>query len=89
MVEKRLVCKQIVEHLLTHHFGASLTDIKYIADQLDSAFAVDAIFKDFLESQQNSEHLAIQVIKTFDELAKNLRALDELPLVVTSVLGKC
>lgn len=32
--------------------------------------------------------MAIQVIKTFDELNKNLRSLDELPLVITSVLGQ-
>lgn len=87
MVEKRLVCKQIVEHLLQHHFDAKETDIRYTAAQLDTAFAVDSIFKDFLEGEKNSENLAIQTIKTFDELAKNLRALDELPLVITSVLG--
>lgn len=46
------------------------------------------MFNDFMEGENNSENLSIQVIKTFDELAKNLRSLDELPLVITSVLGK-
>lgn len=88
LVEKRLVCKQIVEHLLNHHFGINAEQINYTAAQLDAAFSVDEMFKNFLEGENNSENLSVQVIKTFDELAKNLRSLDELPLAITSVLGK-
>lgn len=55
---------------------------------MDSAFMVNECFKEFLDGENNSENMAIQVIKTFDELSKNLRSLDELPLVITSVLGK-
>lgn len=54
---------------------------------MDSAFAVNECFKDFLEGDNNSENMTIQVIKSFDELGKNLRTLEELPLVITSVLG--
>lgn len=88
LVEKRLVCKQIVEHLLQHHFSIEPNQISYTANQLDSAFAVDKMFTDFMDGDNNAEHLSVQVIKTFDELAKNLRALDELPLGITSVLGQ-
>lgn len=87
LVEKRLVCKEIVEHLLDHHFGIKLGQIHYTAGQMDKAFAVNECFKDFLEGDNNAEKMTIQVIKTFDELGKNLRSLDELPLVITSVLG--
>lgn len=55
---------------------------------MDSAFTVNECFKEFLDGENNSENMAIQVIKTFDELSKNLRSLDELPLVITSVLGE-
>lgn len=54
---------------------------------MDKAFAVNECFRDFLEGENNAENMALQVIKTFDELAKHLRSL-ELPLVITSVLGK-
>lgn len=87
LVEKRLVCKQIVEHLLNQHFRIESDQIQYTAAQLDAAFAVDEMFKDFLDGEHNSENLSLQVIKTFDELAKHLRSLDELPLAITSVLG--
>lgn len=83
-----MICKQIVEHLLNHHFGIELSEIHYTASQMDSAFAVNDCFKEFLDGDNNAENMAIQVIKTFDELNKNLRSLDELPLVITSILGQ-
>lgn len=58
-----------------------------MAAQLDKAFAIDEIFNNFMEGSTNSENLSVQVIKTFDELAKDLRSLDELPLAITSILG--
>lgn len=88
LAEKRLVCKEILVHLLKHHFNIDNEEIHYTAAEMDSAFAVNECFKDFLQGDNNAENMAIQVIKSFDELGKNLRALDELPLVITSVLGK-
>lgn len=88
LVEKRLVCKQIVEHLLNHHFNIENTEVHYTAAQLDKAFAVNECFTEFLGGSNNAESMSVQVIKTFDELGKNLRSLNELPLVITSVLGE-
>lgn len=88
MVEKRIASRQIVQHLLNHHFSIGAEEITYTAAELDAAFSVDKMYHDFLESENNAENLSIQVIKSFDELAKNLRALDQLPLVITSVLGR-
>lgn len=86
--EKRLTCKHIVTHLLQHHFQIDSNQIAYIATELDCAFALDNVFTKFKGSQNNAENLSLAVIKTFDELAKCLRSLDGLPLVITSVLGK-
>lgn len=88
LAEKRLVCKQIVEHLLNHHFDIEKSEVHYTAAQLDRAFAVNQCFTEFLEGNNDSENMTVQVIKTFDELGKNLRSLHELPLVITSVLGE-
>lgn len=87
LAEKRLASKQIVEHLLQHHFDIDIATIHYTAAQMDSAYALNECFKEFLDGENNAENMAVQVIKTFDELGKNLRSLDELPLVITSVLG--
>lgn len=87
LAEKRLICKQIVKHLLNYYFKFDQKNIKYTADQLDKAFAIDDIFNNFMEGGTDSEKLSVQVIKTFDELAKDLRSLDELPLAITSILG--
>lgn len=73
---------------MKHHFSIEAAAIHYTAAQMDVAFSVNECFSEFLERDNNSENMAIQVIKSFDELAKNLRSLDELPLVITSVLGK-
>lgn len=74
--------------MLNHHFGIDAAAVHYTAAQMDAVFSVNECFREFLEKDNNSENMAIQVIKTFDELAKNLRSLEELPLVITSVLGK-
>lgn len=88
LTEKRLACKQIVLHLLDHHFKINASHIKYIAAELDAAFQLHNAYARFNGAQNNSENLSMAVIKSFDELAKNLRSLDGLPLLITSVLGK-
>lgn len=88
MTEKRLACKQIVLHLLHHHFKINTANVKYTATELDSAFELHNAYMKFKGSQNNAENLSVAVIKTFDELAKTLRSLDGLPLVITSVLGQ-
>lgn len=88
LAEKRLVCKQIIEHLLNHHFNIENSEVHYTAAQLDKAFAINECFTEFLDGVNDSENMTVQVIKTFDELGKNLRSLNELPLVITSVLGE-
>lgn len=87
-MEKRLIPKAIVEHLLNHHFNIEKSTIHYTAAQMDKAFSINECFRDFLEGDNNAENMAIQVVKSFDELGKNLRSLNELPLVITSVLGR-
>lgn len=86
-MEKRLICKNIVEHLLNHHFSIEASDIHYTAAQMDKVFSVNECFRDFAEGDNNAENMAVQVVKSFDELGKHLRTLDELPLAITSVLG--
>lgn len=73
---------------MEHHFGLKEDDILYAGNELDVAYTIDKTYEDSFDDVKNSEQLAMTVIKTFDELAKILRSLQNIPLSVTSVLGK-
>lgn len=103
LAERRLTCKRIAVHLLEHHFGIEPQQVLYVADQLDVVYQVDpakllangndddADDRSTLAAAEigplNSEHLALSVVKSFDELGRQLRSLDGLPLSVTDVTG--
>lgn len=57
-----------------------------MAGQFDLAYRVSTSFTKVENDTENSESLALAVIKSFDDLAKKLRSLD-VELDVTSVLG--
>lgn len=81
---KRSICKQIVLHLLQHHFNILPNQIIYVADQMDVAYSVASTIQ---IEDNNSENLALAVIQSFDEVAKNIRSLKDIPLDVHSILG--
>lgn len=58
-----------------------------MAGQFDLAYRVSSSFSGVQNEMENSENLALAVIKSFDDLAKKLRSLD-VELDVTSVLGE-
>lgn len=80
--EKRLICQKIVSFLLRHHFHIISDKINYIASQFD--MTIKNIFN---ELNETNEERSLVVIKSFDELSKELRALSDLPLEIVSVLG--
>lgn len=86
LAERRLVCRQIALHLLQHHFTIEPQHVHYVADQTDIAYRLDAV-KVPAAAPSNSEHLALAAVRSFDELGRQLRALDDLPLAITAVTG--
>lgn len=80
--EKRLICQKIVIFLLKHHFHVISDKINYVAQQFD--LAIKNIFN---EMNETNEERSLVAIKSFDELSKELRALNGLPLEIVSVLG--
>ncbi len=80
--EKRLICQKIVLYLLETHLKIPAKKIVYIADQFDVV-----IRQIFQEKNELNEEKSLKCIQTFDELAKELRSLTDLPLEITSVLG--
>ena len=80
--EKRLICQKIIIFLLKHHFHIISDKINYVAQQFD--VAIKNIFN---EMNETNEERSVVAIKSFDELSKELRALNGLPLEIVSVLG--
>ncbi|GBP18685.1 Nucleolar protein 6 [Eumeta japonica] len=85
LARRRLVTKQIIAYLLKQKYGID-SEYFYIADQLDSALTC----KDYAPPDGvvgTGEEITVKVLQTFDDLRKDLRALNELPLNINSVYG--
>lgn len=80
--EKRLISQKIVMFILKHHFHIISDKVNYVAQQFDVT-----IRNIFNELNETNEERSLTVIKSFDELSKELRALNDLPLEIVSVLG--
>jgi U3 small nucleolar RNA-associated protein 22 len=80
--EKRLICMKIVQFLLKHHFNIANEKVNYIANQFE--IVIRNIFNELIET---NEERSLQVIRTFDELSRQLRSLNDIPLEIVSVLG--
>lgn len=93
--KKRLIVRSIVLHLLQHHYQLEEKDVEYIAGEFDIVFALTKAFKvdhlkvpkNKLSQDTNAEALTRQVIREFDDLARKLNNLKELPLEIVSVAG--
>ncbi|CRK89406.1 CLUMA_CG003156, isoform A [Clunio marinus] len=80
--EKRLISHKIVAFLLSHHFNIISNKINFIGDQFD--VVIKNIFNEMIETIEERSLIAI---RSFDEVSKELRSLNDLPLEIVSVLG--
>lgn len=92
MQMKRLIVKDIVQHLLGLHLSIPANCIAYVADQFDSAFTLDEqTFKvNDRPITEDVEYLTMPIIRSFDEIARSIRALENtssLPLDIATILG--
>lgn len=88
--ERRLVCKWIALHLLAHHFDIAADKVSYVANQFDIAYQMAASESTtHTDEPTNAEHLSQAVVKSLDDLGKKLRTLDNIPLDISYVQGKC
>ncbi|XP_061392483.1 nucleolar protein 6 [Musca vetustissima] len=92
LAKKRLIVRSIVLYLLQHHFQLEQKDIEYIAGELDSVYTLTKSFKiDNIKSKYkiqqdtDAEALSLHVIREFDDLARKLNALKDLPLEIVSI----
>lgn len=93
MAEKSMVPKQIVTHLLNVHCGIPATSITYHGEEFNSILNVST---PSLEQDSNSKNKYVRgngeeesshVVRTFEELCREIRGLKDLPLIVNSIHG--
>ncbi|XP_070542039.1 nucleolar protein 6-like isoform X2 [Ptychodera flava] len=96
MADRRLICQQVVTHLLKLHAGMPQDSVTYLGGHLDPL-----LWQPLIQDEKNSagnkkrrkeetgtgdeENLA--VLHAFDSLNKMLRGLDDLPLSIASIQG--
>eukprot|EP00112_Aurelia_sp_Birch-Aquarium-sp1_P004342 Seg149.9 transcript_id=Seg149.9/GoldUCD/mRNA.D3Y31 product="Nucleolar protein 6" protein_id=Seg149.9/GoldUCD/D3Y31 len=95
--KKRLVCKQVIEYLLQRFFKIQSLSIHYYMDQFDALIKPKYIteFSNVQKKQQESKHLStatgeeesLAMIYAFEELCKQIRNIEGLPLDINSIQG--
>ncbi|KAL9872396.1 nucleolar protein 6 Mat89Ba isoform 2-T2 [Glossina fuscipes fuscipes] len=92
--KKRLVTRSIVLHLLHHHLQLEAKDVEYIAGEYDvvfkinNAYKMDKIVEKYgIHPDTDAEALSLRVIREFDNLARKLINLKDLPLEIVSIAG--
>ncbi|XP_065363227.1 nucleolar protein 6 [Calliphora vicina] len=93
--KKRLIVRSIVMYLLQHHFQLEDKDVEYVAGEFETVFELTKGFKvdnlkfgkQKINQDTNAEAMALLVIREFDDLARKLNDLKELPLEIVSIAG--
>ena len=83
--QRRLICRSIISHLLENRLAVSPDSYTYIADQLDFALSLPKLQE--ADDYGTGEEACRSALEALDGLTKNLRNVDELPLVITQVQG--
>nr|CAG4652186.1 EOG090X0E0D [Triops cancriformis] len=83
---RRTVVKQIVEYILQQHFQISQEEFHYVAHQLESLIHFP-VLENHLNVYGTGEEMEVAAVRVTDELSKQLRRLENLPLAITAVQG--
>ncbi|KPJ11465.1 Nucleolar protein 6 [Papilio machaon] len=78
--QRRALPKQIVDYLMMFKYGVVPSEVYHVCDQLDSLLVSKC-------SAQYIEEISAEVLRTFDDLRRDVRALNNLPLDVTAMYG--
>ena len=83
--QRRLICRSIVTYLLESRLNVDAEDLHYVSDQLDSFLSLTKLEEP--QSYGTGEEACRSALEVLDALTKNLRNLDELPLMIAQVQG--
>lgn len=87
LAKRRVICKSIVYYLIKEHFGINMTHINYVANQFDIVYLVDNTLFSFEDGDTDIERLTSCAIQSADQLSKQLRSLQNIPLNISTVQG--
>ncbi|XP_059610144.1 nucleolar protein 6 [Phlebotomus argentipes] len=92
LTRKRMICRDIVRHLLSHHLEVSEESVgkfcTYVGNQLNCEIPASESSKGGkYRDGYDTEMMSLHVIQEFDALGKILRSLEDLPLEITGVQG--
>uniref|UniRef100_A0A2C9LX97 Nucleolar protein 6 n=1 Tax=Biomphalaria glabrata TaxID=6526 RepID=A0A2C9LX97_BIOGL len=85
--DRRLVCKKIVQHILSKHYGISKDSVQYMEGKLDSLLHLNVSSKEARDEYGTGEEQSLSVLRSFEELNRVIRALSSIPLAIHSVSG--
>ncbi|XP_068622458.1 nucleolar protein 6 [Battus philenor] len=80
MAERRALPKQIINYLMNFKYGVPSSQMFHVTDQLDSVLMCKM-------AAEYAEERSIDVLRAFDDLRRDLRALSQLPLDISAVYG--
>ncbi|CAF91374.1 unnamed protein product, partial [Tetraodon nigroviridis] len=81
MIQKRMIPKQIITHLLQLHADIPESCLRYIGAVVDDVITLGQ------EVPSSGEEESLLVVKSYDDLSRKLWQLEGLPLSVTAVQG--
>lgn len=79
---KRMICRQICEHLMRRHFKVPDICMHYLGDQFDVAIRTKGS-----KENDTGEGRSLRAIQALDTVAKELRMITGIPLPINSVVG--
>ncbi|CAK1542398.1 unnamed protein product [Leptosia nina] len=79
--QRRSISTQIVDYLMELKYSVQPRDIFHICNQLDSLTARK------MAAAEQGEEVSVKVLRVFDELRRDMRALTQLPLEISAVYG--
>ncbi|XP_066597044.1 nucleolar protein 6 isoform X2 [Prorops nasuta] len=83
---RRVICKKIVNFILTEKLHLSMNDYNYISDQVDEVLLLKAV-KVTNFAYGTGEEATLKVIQAFDALEKEVTSLNDIPLSVNGIHG--
>ncbi|XP_033110721.1 nucleolar protein 6-like [Anneissia japonica] len=90
LAEKRLVVNHVIKYILQQFASLDPESISYVGGQLDCVLKpprLDSSSKSKVLPRGTGEEQSYSITHVYDALSKQLRALKDLPLAITSVQG--
>ncbi|XP_058446148.1 nucleolar protein 6 [Malaya genurostris] len=80
--QKRLICRKIALYLLNAHYDITESKLNYLTHQFEVS-----VKPDDSDQHETVEERSLACIRTFDNLSRIMKTLDDLPLTINALIG--